>query len=74
MAPPKPRGPNDEVQIQAEGRNPLNRPKDRQGGAPQATGARIVQITRSIRYEARSNHCDAANIGWRNDSISCHCN
>ena len=37
-------------------------------------GARIVQITRTIRYQARPYHCDAANIGWGDDCISRHRN
>jgi hypothetical protein len=73
-APPKPRGSHDEAQIQAEGCNSLDRPKDRQDGTPQPIGDRIVQIARTIHYQARPHYCDAANIGWRDDSISRHRN
>jgi len=40
----------DQAQIQAEGCDPLNRPKDRQGGFPQAIGTSIAQINRATRY------------------------
>ena len=39
------RGSHDQAQIQAEGCDPLNRPKDRQARVSQAIGACIVQIS-----------------------------
>ncbi len=36
--------------------------------------ARIVQITRKIRDQARSGHCNAASFGWRDDRVSGHGN
>jgi hypothetical protein len=66
--------PHDQAQTQAERRAPLNHPKGSQAGAPQAIGARIVQITRTIRYQARPYYCDVANIGWRDDCVSRHRN
>jgi hypothetical protein len=47
------RGSHDQAQNQAEGCDPLNRPKDRQARVTQAIGACIVQISRGTRYQAR---------------------
>jgi len=74
MAPPKPEDPHDQTQTQAERRAPLNHPKDSQVGVPQTISARSVQIASAIRYQTRPYHCDAANIGWRDDCLSRHRN
>ena len=63
-------GSHDQAQIQAKGCDPLNRPKEYQARVTQAIGTRIVPISRATRYQARPNHCDAANAGGRYDRVS----
>jgi hypothetical protein len=41
----------DQAQIQAEGCDPLNRPKGPQSRIPRKIGARFVQISTKTRYE-----------------------
>jgi hypothetical protein len=43
-------GSHDQAQIQAEGCDPLNRPKDPQGRIPSKIGARFAQIDTATRY------------------------
>ena len=50
----------DKAQIQAEGGDPLNRPKDPQSRIPGKIGARFVQISATDRYETQPNCCDAS--------------
>jgi hypothetical protein len=61
------RGSHDQAQNQAEGCDPLNRPKDRQACITQAIGARIVQISRGTRYQARPHYRYAAAADGCND-------
>jgi hypothetical protein len=72
MAPHKLRGPHDQAHIQAKGCNPIDSSQGRQARLLQTIDARTVQIRDRIRYQARPYHCNAANIGWRDDCVSRH--
>src|SRR5258708_7898204 len=64
-------GSHDQTQIQAEGCDPLNRPKDRQ--ISRAIGARVVQAGNGPQHQTRPNYCNAANTCGYNDRIPCDC-
>ena len=67
-------GSHDQAQIQAEGCDPLNRPKDQQTQISRAIGARVVQAGNGAPHQTRPHHRNAADVGRRNDGISRHRN
>src|SRR5258705_12577899 len=67
------RGFHDQAQNQAEGCDPLNRPKDRQARSTQTIGACTVQVSRETRYQARPHHRNVADADRCNDRSDHDC-
>jgi hypothetical protein len=72
MASRKPQRIHDQAKIQAEGRNPLNRPKDQQSQISPAIGADIVQTSRGNQYQARPHHRNATDTCGSYNGVSRH--